>query len=386
MPQASAPAHMPRRTQKECCYTSAVEADATFCGDCGKPLIRCMAAEECGGLLDDEGLCTVCVSPHVQVDSGALKVAKVGGAVALPVSIANVSVVGRPIFVTRVWSREASGEWRTESLGWERLDAGQTRPVSITANKLDREGAHNIQIRIEVASRWRWREERYAFAASLRLHVKAEDKSVGPTVTLGGKEAGHGNTVYISGKTEASAEPETTAEALDLAMERVEVEERSLGIRGINKDLAVSRGVSLHWRGFAPEQVPSDGPILTADSLLAVGRARGRRAGGTGDVRLLVDSQDGTLDEDLSRLISRRHFELYVECDRLMLRVTGTGGVRVDGKAYGPGKAVAVNDGTRICPVVKAPDALSLTVQFQSQHKAVTQVTITRSPAHGQGN
>lgn len=344
-----------------------------------------MAAEECGGLLDDEGLCTVCVSPHVQVDSGALTVAKVGGAVALPVSIANVSVVGRPIFVTRVWSREASGEWRTESLGWERLDAGQSRPVSITANKLDRAGAHSIEILVEVASRWRWREERYAFAASLRLHVKAEDKSVGPTVTLGGKEAGHGNTVYISGKSEASAEPETTAEALDLVMERVEVEERRLGIRGINENLAVSRSVSLQWRGFAPEQIPSDGPILTADSLLAVGRARGRRAGGTGDVRLLVESGDGTLDEDLSRLLSRRHFELYVECDRLMLRVTGTGGVRVDGKAYGPGKAVPLNDGARINPVVKAPDALSLQIQFQTEHKTVTQVTVTRSPASRQG-
>lgn len=386
MPLATASTHMPRRTQEPCCYTAAVDVDATFCGDCGKPLVRCMAVEECGGLLDDAGLCTVCVSPHVQVDSGALKVASVGGAVALPVSIANVSVVGRPIFVTRVWSREASSEWRPESLGWERLDAGQARPVSITANKLDRAGAHSIEILVEVSSRWRWRQERYAFAAALRLHVKAEDKSVGPIVTLGGQEAGHGNTVYISGQSEKSDGLETTVEALDLGMERVEVEERRFGIRGISENLSVIRGVSLQWRGFAPEHVPVDGPILTANSLLAVGRTRGRRAGGTGDVRLLVEAADGSVDEDLSRLISRRHFELYLECDRLMLRVTGTGGVRVDGKAYGPGKAVALNDGAQIDPIVKTPDALSLKVQFQTEHKTVTQVTVTRSPASGRGD
>lgn len=386
MPLATASTHLPRRTQEPCCYTSAVDVNATFCGECGKALIRCMAVEECGGLLDDAALCTVCVSPHVQVDSGALKVASVGGAVALPVSIANVSVVGRPIFVTRVWSREASSEWRAESLGWERLDAGQARPVSITANKLNRAGAHSIEILVEVASRWRWREERYAFAAALRLHVKAEDKSVGPTVTLGGQEAGHGNTVYISGQSEKSADLETTDDALDLGMERVEVEERRFGIRGLSEDLSVTRGVSLKWRGFLPQHVPGDGPILTADGLLAVGRARGRGEGGTGDVRLLLEAPDGTVDEDLSRLISRRHFELYVECDRLMLRVTGTGGVRIGGTAYGPGKTVSLDDGARIDPIVKVPDALSLKVQFQTEHKNVTQVIITRSPATARGD
>lgn len=386
MPQSRAHSCMPRRTQKPCCYTAAVDSDSTYCGECGKPIIRCMAIEECGGLLDDDGLCTVCVAPHLQVDAGALKVAKVGGAVALPVSIANVSVVERPIFVTRVWSREASGKWQDVRLGWERLDAGQSRPVSIIANELHHAGAHSIEILVELSTRWRWREERYAFSAGLTLQVKAEDKSIGPTVTVGGDTAGHGNTVYISGKSEAPAELETTIEALDLEMLRAEVEERDRGIRGLEGGVCVPRNVPIAWRGFAPERTPLDGPILTTDSLLAVGRARARRAGGTGDVRLLVDSLDGSLDEDLSRLISRRHFELYVECDRLMVRVIGTGGLRVDGKAYGPGKAIALDDGARIEPLVKSPDVLSLEVQFQIEFNLVTQVIVSRLPANEQGN
>jgi len=43
----------------KCCYQHAVQADAVFCGDCGKPLLRCMAFEECGGLVRDDGCCAV---------------------------------------------------------------------------------------------------------------------------------------------------------------------------------------------------------------------------------------------------------------------------------------------------------------------------------------
>ena len=381
MTQGTAPSTLPRRTQKACCYTSAVDTNATFCGDCGKPLIRCMAAEECGGLLDDQGLCTVCVSPRLQVDAGALKVAKVGGAVALPVSIANLSVVGRPIFVTRLWSREASGDWRDESLGWERLDAGQSRPVSITANQLDRAGAHSIEILIELSSRWRWRQESYAFSAVLRLTVEGEDTSAAPVVTVGGENAGHGNTVYISGSADKSIERETTSEAIDLEMVRAEIEERRLGIRGISETLWVPRNTRFQWRGFAADQTVGDGPILSNDGLLAVGRARSRRAGGSGDIRLLAETSDGSIDENLSRLISRRHFELFIECNRLVLRVNGTGGVRVNDQAYGPGKTIQLSDGDTIEPMVKNGDALRLHIQFQTEHRAVEEVIISRSPS-----
>lgn len=345
-----------------------------------------MAVEECGGLLDDSGLCTVCVSPHIQVDAGALKVARVGGAVALPVSIANASVVGRPIFVTRVWSREGTSDWQEVRLAWERLDAGQSRPVSIIANQLNHAGAHSIEILVEVSTRWRWREERYVFSASLRLHVKGEDKSVGPTVTIGGDEAGHGNAVFIAGNRGSATELETTAEAFDLEMVRAEVEERRLGVRGTEDGVCLPRGVPFVWQGFAPECVPQDGPISSEDGSLVVGRARSRRAGGTGDVRLLAESPAGSIDENLSRLISRRHFELYIERDRLMARVSGSGGIRIDGDAYGPGKTIVLNDGTRIDPIVKSSNAVTLKVGFQTEHNRVTQVTIERQTVDGQGD
>lgn len=378
---SSPPLPVPQRTQAQCCYTSALEAEATFCGTCGKPLVRCMAAEECGGLLDDHGLCTVCVAPYLQVDAGALTAARVGAAVALPMSIANLSSVGRPLFVTGLWSREATGPWREESLGWERLDAGETRPISIIAREIERAGAHGLQVMVALASRWRWRQENYAFTASLTLMVEDEASENGPVVNIGGESAGHGNLVYISGKNDTGPGLQKTDEAIRLAMVRAEREERRLGLRGLDADTWVPRKAEFCWTGFGEGDAPFDGPILTPDGVLGAGRSRTRRQGGEGDVRLLAPSPSGGVDEELSRAISRRHMELYIENDRLVLRVTGGGGLRVNGEAYGEGKAICLVDNDVISPLVSAPERLSIKVRFRMEHGSVRRITLQRAGA-----
>lgn len=378
---SSPPLPVPQRTQAQCCYTSALEAEATFCGTCGKPLVRCMAGEECGGLLDDHGLCTVCVAPYLQVDAGALTAARVGAAVALPMSIANLSSVGRPLFVTGLWSREATGPWREESLGWERLDAGETRPISIIAREIERAGAHGLQVMVALASRWRWRQENYAFTASLTLMVEDEASENGPVVNIGGESAGHGNLVYISGKNDTGSGLQKTDEAIRLAMVRAEREERRLGLRGLDADRWVPRKAEFCWTGFGEGDAPFDGPILTPDGVLGAGRSRTRRQGGEGDVRLLAPSPSGGVDEELSRAISRRHMELYIENDRLVLRVTGGGGLRVNGEAYGEGKAICLVDNDVISPLVSAPERLSIKVSFRMEHGSARRITLQRAGA-----
>lgn len=373
---------VPPRTQKPCCYTSAIDDDGTFCGECGKPLIRCMAAEECGGLLDDHGLCTVCVSPHLQIDAGAMVQAKVGGAVSLPLSIANLSVVGRPIFVTNIWSREAGGDWREHPLGWERLAAGETGPVSITADRIERVGAHSLDVMVALSSRWRWRQERFAFATSLRLSIEDEKAEAGPVVNIGGESAGHGNVVYISGQDRDRDSSGTAAEATSLAMVRVEKEERRLGLRGLDDTLWVPKTARFAWAGFNRDGGPGEGPLLNADGLLSFGRSRSRADGGPNDVRLLVRTADGSIDEDLSRLVSRRHFDIYIECDRLMLRVESEAGVRVNGDAYGRGKTVQLGDEDVISPLVTSPDKLGVSVKFHVEHGEVRTVFLTRLSQH----
>lgn len=377
---------IPPRTQAPCCYTSAIEDDATYCGECGKPLVRCMAIEECGGLLDDNGLCTVCVSPHIQVDAGAVIAAQVGSAVSLPLSIANLSVVGRPIFVTHLWTREAGGAWQEQSLGWERLAAGEARPVSVTAEKIDRAGAHSLEILIAVSSRWRWRQECFAFATSLRLNIEGDKSDNGPVVNIGGETAGHGNVVYISGQDSQSDERQTAEEAFSLAMVRVEKEERILGLRGINEQLWVPRSARFEWRGFEKHGAPSDGLLLHPDGLLVFGRSKARNQNGPNDAQLLILTEQNEVDPDRSRLFSRRHFELYLECDRLMLRVESEVGLRVNGDAYGRGKTVQLNHGDIISPAVKKPDLLRIAVKFHIEHGAVSTITLTRSSEHAKGS
>ena len=125
---------------------------------------------------------------------------------------------------------------------------------------------------------------------------------------------------------------------------------------------------------------PASGrPILTRNGLLAFGRAR-TKGEGAGDVRLVVEGRDGQPDEDLSRLLSRRHFELYIENDRLVLRVTGSNGVRVNGDAYGKDKSVALKDGDCIAPIVDAPDRLAVAVRFSCELDRVSAITLTRQP------
>ncbi|MFN4184566.1 MAG: FHA domain-containing protein [Hyphomonas sp.] len=378
MANASSRPPAPQRTQAECCYKSALDREATFCGDCGKPILRCMACEECAGLLDDRGLCTVCVAPYLQVDAGALMAARVGGAVALPISIGNLSGVGRPLFVTGLWSREGSGDWREESIGWERLDAGESRPISIVANQIERSGAHGLQLLIALASRWRWRQENFAFVANLTLMVEDPGSDKGPMVNIGGESAGHGNLVYISGKNDTKSDIQRSDEAVQIALVRAEREERRLGLRGIDAETWVPRNAEFSWKDFGEDNAPFEGPITTRDGMLAVGRSRTRHQGGEGDVRLLVFGPEGSLDEEASRLISRRHFELYIESDRLILRVTAGSGLRVNGNAFGEGKSIRLTDGDIIAPMVSAPDTLGLRVNFRTEHGSARRITFQR--------
>ena len=372
---------LPERTQAPCCYTAAMDPSATYCGECGTPLIRCMAFEECGGLLDTRGKCTVCVAPQLQIEAGAMKEARVGGAVALPLSVTNASAIGRPLYVTALYSREGGGQWREAELSWERLHAAEQRPVTLRAETLERTGVHSIEILMAVANRWRWREERYAFTGTITLDITDDSASAGPVVNIGGESAGHGNTVYIAGQSTADDTAARTKTAIPLKLTRAERDERRLGLRGLGETGWIPRDVVLAWKGFPETETPLDGPILTSDGLLAAGRSRSRREGGLGDLRLLPETGKGAIDEDAARLISRRHFELYVECDRLILRVTGGGGVRVNGEAYGRDKTVVLHDGDTIAPLVEAPDALKLKTRFQAEHGRVGRVTFSRHPA-----
>jgi len=373
------------RSPKECCVRSvSADAEALFCDECGQPLARCMAFQECGGLVGEDGLCDVCVAPHLQIIPGATMNAPVGGSVALPFDLYNASRVDRPLLVTGLWSRE-KGEWRKERLGWEQLDSGERAPASVRACEFDRAGLHEVEIMWTVATRWRAREENFAFSTRVLLTIPSDQAGTGPVVQISSENEMNGNVIQITDNSGRGGRDEgKVVSAIDMNIQRLDREERRLGLRGIGEDLRVPRSTTFSFSGFGPKETPPPGlPVLTQDAVLAFGRSRTRLDGGEGDVRLLIGDNGGKVDDDLSQMVSRRHFELYVENDRLMLRVNGSNGLRINGKALGVDAVAQIGDGDVIAPVVEAPDTLKLAVRFARERDQVCTITLARTPAFG---
>ncbi|WP_419808617.1 FHA domain-containing protein [Sphingomonas sp.] len=371
------------RSPRDCCFDS-VRADpaALFCATCGQPLARCMAHADCGGLVGEDGLCHVCVAPHLQIIPGATMNAPIGGSVALPFDLYNSSTVDRPLLVTGLWSRE-KGEWRKERLGWEQLDPNTRAPASVIAREFDRAGLHEIEIMWAVATRWRSREENFAFSTRVLLNIAGDKDEKGPVVQISSENEMNGNVIQITDNSGRTGKDDgKVVSAIDMNIQRLDLEERRLGLRGMGEDLRVLRSATFAFRGYGDKEAPASGlPVLTSDAVLAFGRSRTRADGGDNDVRLLVTDRGGKLDEELSQMISRRHFELYVENDRLMLRVTGSNGIRVNGQPQAANATVRLNDGDVIAPVAKAADALALSVRFTREFDQVCTVTLAREPA-----
>lgn len=380
----SAPLHQDS-ARKTCCYRAVLEPDARFCEECGEALLRCMAFEECGGLLDERGQCPVCVAPAIRLDAGALKGVRMGGVLSLPLIIANLSQVGRPLFVSRLMSRRGGGDYTPVDLSWERLDPGREVRLGVPTGVLEEPGVHQFDFLMTVASRFRWREERFAFETSVTAEVEPEQNSVvHQNIQIDGDMA-PGFTFYNPMRVDAS-QPATWDEAsgpMPLPLTRAERFERDEGLRGVGGHDYVPRNVSLQWRGFPKDEAPFDGPIVTEMGILTAGRSRTDLQGGTSDIRLLVRGRDGVLDEGRSAQISRHHFDLFIENDRLMLRVESENGLRVAGEALGRGKTVRLSDGDTISPLVREPGALQLKLAMEAHHGRVETITIIRQSGEG---
>jgi hypothetical protein len=361
-----------------CCFRTASDASAAFCGDCGKPLLRCMAWSECGGLVGEDGRCTVCVRPQLFLDKGAVREVKVGGRMVLPLLFRNDAAVGRPLFVTRVWVKEGNGERVPQELAWERLDGGAALPWSLQTSPLDVAGRVRIEISFAVATRYRWRQETFLFVAELDI----EAEGGGELVINQTIHASDTATAYApiridpsrGGKAAAAVQP------AQLALVRGERLERSEAVRGYPDDGAIQRSARFHWKGFAPGETPMDGPITSPDSLLGMGRALTRRDGGEGDARLLVRDRDGAIDDGLSAAISRRHLDLFVQDGRLYLHAAGGTGILINDRLIQRGTIAAIKDGDTVSILPKAKDAISLGFSFKAHHRIVEDITVQRTP------
>lgn len=371
-----------------CCYQHALTPDAVFCGECGKPLLRCMAYQECGGLVGDDGCCSVCVRPQLFLDQDAVTDVKAGGVLVLPLVFYNASSIARPLFITDVWMREGDGPRRRIELPWKRLDPGGSNRLSVQTGALERQGRHGIEITFAAATNYFMREERFAFTSSLGLEVEQGGSLViNQTINASGVGAGS-DTVYAPIRLETTGEQRrsgASGKAAELGLQRADAFEAANGVRGYAegplKGAVVSRGARIVWKGFGADG-PAAGPITTADSILALGRGKTLAEGGDNHVQLLVTDAKGVVDEQLSQAISRRHLELFIQSGRLCARVTGSAGIAIGDHKHGADDAIAeIGQGDVIKVLPKFGDALGLQVRMRANHGQVDEITITRAPA-----
>jgi hypothetical protein len=372
----------PLTSPRPCCYASVqADPDAIYCAECGSPLVRCMAFQECRGLVGDDGLCSQCVDARLVIVPGATMKAPIGGQVAVPFNFLNASKIDRPLFVTGLWSRER-GEWRQERLGWEKLDPGARASASVTACEIEAAGLHEIVLMWSIATRWKMREENFVFSTRVLLTIGDDSDKSGSTIQISSENQMNGNIIQIHEREQRPGEDGKVIDAIDMKLDRLDKEERDLGLRGMAEGERTTCGTVFEFKGFPPGEVPQAGlPIVTPQAMLVFGRADTRRSGGESDVQLLVQGEDGALDEQASQSISRRHFELYVQNDRLLLHVSGGNGLLVNGALHEQDESVLLGDGDVIAPLTERPDELGIRVDFRREGKRISKVTLTREPA-----
>ena len=365
---------------KTCCFRSALDRNATFCEECGQPILRCMAWDECSGLLDESGRCPVCVMPELSLDAGAGASVKVGGTLALPLLLTNESPGGRPLFIEAMWTRGGDGELREVDLAFHRLNPGDSADIGVRTGQMNTAGIHRLDVMFVAATRYLWREERYVFTTAIAIPVEPEGPSeVVQNYNIHADQIGAGMTIYNPTRIQKERDEglDTHAEPIRLTLRRADTMERKLGQRGYENGLVVPRSTVFAWQGFDAGQTPAEGPIRTPTGVLSLGRASNAAYSGLNDVRLVISTPDGT-DEEASVHISRRHFLLYVENDRLMLRVESQNGVAVNGNTLRRGETVRLEDGDVIAPLVGKPDTISITVTFETNQNEAGRIILRR--------
>lgn len=372
-----------------CCHRQALAVDSAFCAECGRLLLRCMAFQECLSLVTPGGACPICVAPALWLDKGAVTQSQLGRRLAIPFVLRNASGAGRPLRVESIVAREAAGEVPVP-LPWEEIDAQSERGFTVETPPLDQAGMRSLDLLATLASRYKGREERYAFGASVKLEIDtAEPTQIVQNINLSGAQFATGGMIHapVAGRTAAGRAPAALSERLPVAFERAERFEITHGIRGYRSGaLRVPRSVEFAFPGFRESECPPKGATIGQRGALACGRA-GRQFDAArnplpSDLSLRVhDPRTGALDERAVAFISRHHFDLLVMNDRLHVVPRGGNGLEVNGKRLAIGGVHELADGDELVPIPGHRELLALKIRFRAALGIVETIEIAREPA-----
>lgn len=362
---------------------------AGFCGNCQTPLLRCQSFQDCRQLLEPFQPCSVCLSPELIIEPGAVVSAHVGDRLAIPLAVRNqTGSVPRAIRLLRVLKRERDQELIEMPLDWEMIDAGAEREFYLEAGPFDAGGTGKVDVLLEVATRSKEGfQEAFVFGGTLLFNVSHDRlQQVVQNINLSGAHFETGGLV----KTDLStAIPESntvkTEQRQVVTLQRLEHPEQALGTRGYaNRGQRISRAVNFHFSGFPSEDAPAYNVGMGARGYLAFGRAERIIDSELNpfpmDVTLRCYTRSGELDSDCSMRISRHHFDVLVLNDRLTLFVRSGKGVLLNEVLHQSNSLIPVSDGDRVMPLDDHPEAIRLCFKFaNSLHGVVESVQITRT-------
>ncbi len=369
-----------------CCQRHAADTDAVFCPECGHPYLRCLAFEECKGLVEPMKECAACVKPVLLIGAGAMVQSKKGDRISVPLILRNGSTAGRPIWVTRIARLDDASDVPLR-LTWEQIEAGAERRFSLDTPPLADGGSYTFRVMLVVSSQYRGIDESYAFEAGISLSASSQDsQNVTTNITVAGNVEGTGHLFSAQGAMKSGQASGDPAERAELPLQRAERYELDNGVRGYKTDhLRVPRNVDLTFTGFKPADVPPNGETLALRGRMICGRnsrTPDPSAQATpSDVCLRAyDSRTGSIDEPATLAISRHHFDVVVANDRLYVQAKAPGGIELNGELVPSGTVAELRPGDRLVPIPGRPEKLALQVAFVKSRNSVEKINLTRTP------
>ncbi len=144
--------------------------------------------------------------------------------------------VDRTVFVKGVWFRKGQDDWEQCHLAWDRIQPNGEQPINLVFDRLQLAGNHRVEVVIGLATRWRWREEIFAFSAGIEVRVEGDKEVVvQQNINYAADAPQTGATIYapirISNELHGNTLESPTAPQ-EIGLVRARVYERSFGWRG----------------------------------------------------------------------------------------------------------------------------------------------------------
>jgi len=384
---------MPLPSYAPCCAASARDLTANVCDQCGHVLLRCPGFAECGVLVDTTGYCATHVAPRLFIERGALLGARVGQRVTVPLVLANGSRLGGGFRVERILKGDPGRDLEEVALDWDTLRAGEERPFNVDTGVFESGGSTRLRVVMVLATNRGGAADSYAFSAEVLLKIDEREQKAQITQNInvqgGHFEAGASAVVQTGPSVTEAMQYSLGASNSELgrtpvsSLQRAEAYELREGVRGYAEiRAALAPHTKVQCDGFEDgESPPTPRPFL-ARRVLSIGRNSRERSDKNpepNDLVLRARGKDGAVDRERSLAVSGRAATLGLENGRLLLTVTGSRTLHVNGEPLEHGASVVLADKDRVGFLGPRASDLGLTVEFSAEGDELSTLWLTRS-------